>query len=97
MSVYLLAYDLVKEKKNAKHDYQKLWDELERLGAHRTQLSVWLVKMNKTPQQVIEHFKPYVDYNDRLWATKLFKDQDYYVNAKAGTNKWLASNPPENR
>jgi hypothetical protein len=66
MSVYLLAYDLVKEKKNAEHDYQILWDELKRLEAHRTQLSVWLISVDNTPQELLEHFKGFVDYNDRL-------------------------------
>lgn len=97
MSVYLLAYDLVDEKKNANHDYKKLWAELERLKAHRTQLSVWLINLNNTPQQVVEHFKQFVDYNDRLWATKVFKDEHWFVNAMAGTNKWLESNQPETR
>ena len=57
MAVYLLSYDLVAEKKNAHHDYQVLWDELERLGAHRTQLSMWLVNVDLTPVQVIRHFR----------------------------------------
>jgi hypothetical protein len=97
VSVYLLAYDLVKEKKNPQHDYQILWDELERLGAHRTEYSVWLVNLNNTPQQVVAHFQQFVDDNDRLWATRVFKHNNHYVNAIGGTNAWLAANPPETR
>jgi hypothetical protein len=97
MSVYLLAYDLVKEKKNAKIDYQKLWDELKHLEAHRTQLSVWLINLNNTPKETLEHFKQFVDYNDRLWVTKVFRDEYTYNNAMAGTTNWLKANPPENR
>ena len=34
MTVYLLAYDLIKEKSG--HDYQPLWDELGRELINRT-------------------------------------------------------------
>jgi hypothetical protein len=97
MSVYLLAYDLVKEKKNTSHDYQVLWDELERLKAHRTEYSAWLVNLNNTPQEVVEHFRQFIDENDRLWTTKLCRGEYYYSNAIGGTNKWLATNPAETR
>jgi|SRR5215204_1030241 len=97
MSVYLLSYDLVDEKKNAQIDYQKLWDELKRLDAHRTQLSVWLVNLDNSPKEVLNHFKQFVDYNDRLWATKVFQDEYMYSNAKRGTTDWLKANPPEFR
>jgi len=97
MSVYLIAYDLVDEKKNPKHDYQVLWDELKRRGAHRTQYSLWLVSLNNTPREVLTHFKQYIDANDRLWVVKVFADQYDYVNARGGTNKWLEENPPEIR
>jgi hypothetical protein len=94
MGVYLLSYDLVDEKKNAQHDYQVLWDELKRLGAHRTQLSVWLVNINLDPVQVIRHFAKFVDGNDRLWAATLFKGTHYRQQAYAGTQDWLNANLP---
>jgi CRISPR-associated endonuclease Cas2 len=97
MGVYLLAYDLVEEKKNPHHDYQVLWDELNRLGAQRTQYSLWLVEQNNTPQEVRNHFKRFVDDNDRLWVAKLFENGLTYSNAMAGTKKWLEANPPETR
>jgi hypothetical protein len=97
MSVYLLAYDLVDEKKNPSHDYQILWDELKRLGAHRTQYSLWLINLSNTPKEVVDHFRNFVDENDRLWATKIFRGEYHFVNARAGTNTWLEANPPESR
>jgi CRISPR-associated endonuclease Cas2 len=97
MSVYLVSYDLVKEKKNPKHDYQILWDELNRLGAFRTQYSLWLVNSNMSAIGLRQHFEKFVDENDRISTTKLFKDQFDYRNAIGGTNKWLAANPPESR
>lgn len=97
MSVFLIAYDLVDEKKNANHDYQKLWDELRRFGAHRTQLSAWLITNSSSAKQLCEHFQSFVDANDRIWVTKVFAGEFWYVNAVSGTNDWLAKNPPENR
>jgi CRISPR/Cas system-associated endoribonuclease Cas2 len=97
MSVYLLSYDLVEEKKNAKVDYERLWTELKRLGAHRTQRSVWLINLNNTPSDVLDHFKGFVDHNDRIWVTKVFKGEYTFVNAMKGTNDWIAANPPETR
>jgi CRISPR-associated endonuclease Cas2 len=93
MSVYLVAYDLVNESKGT-FDYQPLWAELKRLGAHRTQYSLWLLNVNNTAKEVVEHLKKYVDNNDRLWATSVRKGEHWYVNAMSGTNKWLEENPP---
>lgn len=97
MSIYLVSYDLVDEKKNANHDYKILWDELKRLKAHRTNYSLWLVNMNKTPRDVLVHFRKFVDANDRVWIAKLFNNEYTFANAMAGTNKWLENNPPEAR
>lgn len=32
-----------------------------------------------------------------LWVTKVFRGERWFVNAMAGTNKWLEANPPEPR
>lgn len=91
--IYLLAYDLVNEPKGT-FDYQPLWDELKRLGAFRTQYSLWLVNSNNTAQQLVEHFKKFIDKDDRLWVTSVRKNEHWYINAIGGTNKWLENNPP---
>lgn len=93
MPVYVLAYDLINERSGT-HDYQPLWDELKRLGAHRTQLSLWLINLNNTPQQVVEHFQQFVDKDDRLFVNRMRPKEYYYVNAIPGTNNWLAKNAP---
>jgi CRISPR-associated endonuclease Cas2 len=87
MAIYVLSYDLVKEAKGT-HDYQPLWDELKRLGAHRTQLSTWLLDLDNSPKEIIEHFKTFVDKDDRLMVMALTKDH-WYANAIGGTNAWL--------
>jgi CRISPR-associated endonuclease Cas2 len=97
MSAYLVSYDLVQEKKNPQHDYQKLWDELKRLRAHRTQYSLWLINSNMSPAQLRQHFEQFVDANDRIWTVKVFREQYDYRNAIGGTNDWIKANPPESR
>ena len=91
MTSYLLSYDLTKEPDSA--DYKPLWDELKRWGAQKTQYSVWLVADNSTAEQVHNHFKQYLDDNDRLWVAEIVRNK-HYSNAIKGTNDWLAKNPP---
>lgn len=93
MTVYLIGYDLVNEK-GSKFDYQKLWDELKRLGAHRVQLSLWLANVSGTAQEIAEHIKGFVDKDDRVWVSRVRPSEHWYVNAIGGTNDWLKRNPP---
>lgn len=93
MTVYALAYDLVNERKRT-FDYQPLWDELKRLGAHRTQLSLWLLNVTNTPTEVVEHFQKFVDADDRIFVSRMRPKEYAFVNAMPGTKNWLASNPP---
>ncbi len=87
MALFVLNYDLVNESKGT-HDYQPLWDELKRLKAQRTQYSTWLIDLNNSPREVVEHFKQFVDKDDRLMVVKLTKEH-WYTNAIGGTNAWL--------
>jgi CRISPR associated protein Cas2 len=91
MTDYAIAYDLIKEQSS--HDYEPLWAELKRLGGHRTQYSLWLVNLSNTAKEVHDHFKAYLDQDDRLWVLELTKSH-YYSNAMSGTNNWLNNNPP---
>jgi hypothetical protein len=94
MAVYFVTYDLTKKK--PEFDYQILWDELERLNAHRTQLSAWLVSVNITAKDLLDHLKDFVHSDDRLWIVRLMTvngKQFTYQKAIKGTNDWLADNP----
>lgn len=88
MTTYTVNYDLIKTK-----DYQRLWNELTRLGAHRTNESFWLVNVNNTAKQLHDHLKNYIDGDDRLWVSELTANH-YYCNAMAGTNNWIKNNRP---
>ena len=89
MTTYVVSYDLKKPGQN----YQPLWDELDRLKAHRTLESFWLISVNNTPKELVDHLKSFIDANDALWVLELTKVH-HFRNAKAGTNDWLAKNPP---
>lgn len=88
MTTFTVSYDLIKRK-----DYQTLWDELNRLGAHRTQASYWLVNVNNTAKELHDHLKNFVDGDDKIWVSELTKNH-WFANALGGTNDWLAKNPP---
>ena len=91
MTTYVLAYDLRNEKDS--YDYEPLWEELKRLGGHKTQYSLWLIALNNTAIEVHDHFKNYLDNDDRLWVSELTK-KNYYSNSIKGTNDWIKNNPP---
>ena len=88
MTTYTVSYDLIKNK-----DYPKLWAELERMKGHRTQESYWLVASSLSAHQLHAHLRTFVDSDDTLWVSELTRNA-MYNNAKAGTNDWIARNPP---
>lgn len=88
MPIYFVSYDLIKDK-----NYQKLWDEFSRLKGHRVQLSGFLVNLTtESSNEVVNHFKKFVDSDDSLFAVKTTKAGLDFFNAKAGTNDWLSKN-----
>jgi len=92
MTIYLLTYDLNKEASSSA--YKPVWDELNRLGAHRVLESVWLVEVTNTAQELHNHFKPMLDSNDALLVTSFRKSEHWFSGVKPGTNDWLSKNPP---
>lgn len=88
MAIYVLSYDLNKEK-----DYETLYDELKRLDGHRALNSFWLLNLENTAKEVRDHFKRYMDDDDALWVSELTNN---YASkrAKKGTKDWLTANPP---
>jgi len=92
MAIYVFAYDLVKKK--PEFDYEILWAELKRLGAHRVQESLWIVNLANSAKEVAEHFGRYMHSDDRIWVSSVRRGEHWYKNAMAGTNSWLEANPP---
>lgn len=72
MALYFLEYDLRK-----KRDYEKLYAELQRLGAVRILESLWCFKYQTASSVTLrDHFKQFIDSDDGLivaevsdWAT----------------------------
>ncbi|EJL6486936.1 hypothetical protein [Vibrio cholerae] len=91
MAIFVFGYDMVNEQGSAS-DYQDLWDELKRLGAHRVQDSLWVINLDNTAGEVVQHFRSFVDDDDRLWASVVTPGQFHYVGAKTGTNNWFSNN-----
>lgn len=89
MAIFVLSYDL----KAPGRDYKPLVDELKRLDAHRTLDSFWLINVDNTARDLLEHFKSFLDESDALWVLELTKAHTF-TNAKAGTNDWIRDNPP---
>ena len=61
MKDIFLSYDLVKQR-----NYQLLWDELERWKARRVLESVWEFTTDYSPSQLRDHFRQFIDADDRL-------------------------------
>lgn len=93
MAVFLVSYDLLKEKDG--HDYKALWAELEIFSGHRIQYSAWLIAANGTTSAIRDHFTQFVDNNDLLWVNRVRKGQYAFFKSRAGTNDWLSKHPPE--
>lgn len=87
MALFAIAYDL-----NKKKNYQDLWDELERLGAHKPLNSFYLANLNtNSTAEVNKHLKQFVDNDDYLMVIK-FSERPSFIKAKAGTNVWIDKN-----
>lgn len=88
VGLFAVSYDLVKKK-----DYQPLWDELERLRAHRALLSLYLVNLtDEDTDQVRDHFAKFIDADDRLLVVKL--SDAAAKNCFKGTYAWINAHCP---
>jgi hypothetical protein len=72
MTMFTLTYDL----RSPGQDYKKLYAELARVGAERVTESQWALVGDYTVVQLRDHFRQFLDSNDRLvvvqvdtWAT----------------------------
>ena len=69
---YLISYDLA-QKKWA--DYEKIIAEIKRFGGREILVSQWVVNLNNSAIQVVNHFKSFVDSNkDRLLVVGIHDD-----------------------
>ena len=85
MALFLVTYDLVKDK-----DYKKLIDELKRLEGHRPALSVWFLDLANTAKEVSDHLAKFMAGDDKLVVAE-FSKRPATRNAFTGTKDWLDS------
>lgn len=91
MASYALLYDLIREEP---HDYTKLYDELERLSAHRFEQSAWFFASTDSAKEVHDHFKSFMHAKDRLWVSEFHAKECMGSKLLAGSIAWLKNNPP---
>lgn len=86
MPLFAISYDLIKRK-----DYPRLWEEFERLGAHKPVLSLYLVNLDEAAIEVRDHFKQFIDDDDKLIVIE-FSKKPTFTRARQGTNAWIDEN-----
>ncbi|GHA87215.1 hypothetical protein GCM10009069_08150 [Algimonas arctica] len=85
MAYYAISYQLNKEK-----DYQKLWDELKRLNAHKAMNSFWFLDLTTDETSVVrDHFKGFKDDDDAICVVKIESSPKHHMAFK-GTNDWIS-------
>ncbi len=87
MPLYIVSYDL-----RGSRDYQKLWDEMERLKGFKSLDSVYILKVSSPDAAALrDHFSQYIDRDDRLIVVE-FSERPATRKAKTGTTEWLDAN-----
>lgn len=86
MAYYVVTYDLVKDK-----DYEKLIGELKEMKAERVALSVWLLERYQTTAFGLRnHFKKFIDGDDKLIVIEFEKEPAYTIAFTTGAN-WITA------
>jgi hypothetical protein len=88
MALFIVAYDL---RKKGEFDYQKLWDEFDRLDSVKFQESDYFLSAdNNTTTEVKDHFRQFVHEDDLLMAVRLDEsDKPKFTKALRGTTDWV--------
>jgi hypothetical protein len=87
MALFLVSYDL---RKKDEFDYQKLWNEFDRLDSVKFQESDYFLSTDNTTTQVRDHFKQFVHEDDLLMVARLDEsDKPKYTKGLKGTNDWV--------
>jgi hypothetical protein len=93
MAVFLITYDLVAE--DSGYDYKPLLARLRELGGVRSHLSEWLIALNgDTQKTTYDHFRQYMDENDRLMVIEVTKRPAWNVGLQ-GTRAFIDAHFPQ--
>ncbi|KZY94216.1 MULTISPECIES: hypothetical protein [unclassified Erythrobacter] len=84
-----MAYFAVSYQLNKNKDYQKLWDEMARLGGHKAMRSFYLLELtNETAASVKNHLAAFVDDDDMIFVARMDAKPSSHQCYK-GTHKWI--------
>lgn len=87
MAYFLVTYDLVHHASETQ--YKDLIDDLELLGSHRAQASVWLTDWSGTAAALYNRLRQHMHESDRLLVLQYFQNSTWKSNSYKGTNAWL--------
>jgi hypothetical protein len=83
MAFFAVSYQL-----NLKKDYPKLWEEMERLDAHKVMRSFYFLDLDISARDLRNHLKEYIDTDDAI-AVIPFDQRPYHHMGFKGTNDWI--------
>lgn len=84
MAEFAITYDLNKQK-----NYKALWDELDRLGGHKSARSFYFLDLTaESAKEVRDHFVQFIDNDDILVVVKVLERPATHRPFK-GTTAWL--------
>ena len=86
MPAYMIAYDL---SNKPEANYESITERIRNLFAIRCHLqySVWLVRSNRSSEQVYDLLRPEMDDDDDLFVVDL--GDDWVASASPSVIKWL--------
>lgn len=88
MAVLLVTYDL----KKPGQDYSDLLKKIKSHSWARLSESSYAIKTEKSPEDIYNELKPYLDANDHIYIISLKKPYSGF--GPKDVNEWLASNLP---
>ena len=84
MAKFSVSYQL-----NKKKNYPKLWEEMERLDAHKAMNDYYLLDVNlNTAAEMRSHLEAFVDSDDMLFVVRL-DSRPAPLRCYTGTKAWL--------
>ncbi|KFZ27052.1 MAG: CRISPR-associated endoribonuclease Cas2 [Candidatus Izimaplasma bacterium HR2] len=84
MGVFLITYDLIKDK-----DYKKLFEKLESYGTYSHCLeSVWMIESSDAAATIRKYIETAMDSDDKILVCRLSGNWSSN-NLRKKTNEWL--------
>ena len=90
MKTILITYDL----KKPGQDYKDLIDKIKSLSSNWWHCleSVWIIKTNLSPFDVVSQLLPHVDNSDRIFSTEVSKNWACFIKTNDECVSWLQRN-----